>query len=78
MVVVLDKRSSHIYSHLFQEKEVPGEPLTPQDFENAENLGKQYVYFAKTCIIRIDVVVANSTIRKLTNDIQVGSICKSQ
>lgn len=23
----------------FQEKEVPGEPLTPQDFENAKKLG---------------------------------------
>jgi len=28
---------------MFQEKEVPGEPLTPKDFENAEKLGKQYV-----------------------------------
>jgi hypothetical protein len=47
--LVLNKEaSSQNYFHLFQEKEVPGEPLTPKDFENAENLGKQHVPFAKT------------------------------
>jgi hypothetical protein len=47
--LVLNKEaSSQIYFHLFQEREVPGEPLTPKDFENAENLGKQHIHFAKT------------------------------
>jgi hypothetical protein len=45
-------------SIFFQDKEVPGEPLTPQDFENAENLGKQHVHSAKTFIVRKGVVIA--------------------
>jgi hypothetical protein len=42
----------------FQDKEVPGEPLTPQDFENAENLGKQHAHSAKTCIVTKGAVIS--------------------
>jgi hypothetical protein len=59
MILEFTKGYSYVNFHLFQDKEVPGEPLTPKDFENAENLGKQQMHFSKRLIMKTLAVTAN-------------------